>query len=126
MKNPIRILRDIDIVGSVAYEGYRPIKKYDPIIEIKFENITDLKWNIVSPDNLPEPGVDVLIYFNGCEEGTRAHIMSEDEKLKQSFVKRSLYKKFHGIWWNHKDFFTPINNVTHWFPIPKPPKKLIS
>jgi hypothetical protein len=72
-------------------------------------------------DRLPEFGETVLVHYPSAGPGATAHLCGEDER-------KMLSKVWSGIFdakniWDHPEMFHPINDVTHWQPLPSPPKQ---
>lgn len=123
IKEMIKVRMAYDMyVGDWGTGGGGSYKPKEPIIEIVYEKIGDPSW-IKIEDELPAVGEDVWVYRFGASVGVRAHLMSQEEKDLQSEFRKSIDNGYQGNWWHDVDIFFPMNDVTHWMPLPKPPKK---
>lgn len=77
-----------------------------------------MEW-IKVEDKLPEQYVDVFVYY-GQPVGSVAHRLGEKERGEASNVWPELRGSKNV--WDSADLFRPITTVTHWMPLPEPPK----
>ena len=74
--------------------------------EDKYNSLADEKWISVT-EQLPE-------------QGKRYLVIRFDEVTKTQFID-ILWHDAHDLWWNR--LYKGQYNVTHWMPLPKPPKE---
>lgn len=116
----IRIRREYDMWFG-DYEGTAGTSALEPIIKIVYETIGVPEW-IKTEEELPEAGTDVWVNYPGSSQGARAHLMTEEEKQKQSVIRRQIDNNYEGNWWHDPEMFFPRNDITHWMELPKLPK----
>ena len=88
--------------NNMAYWGEKPIYEFADCLLAN--GVTVQEWISVD-DRLPEPWKQVLIYS------------------RHDFCESALYIGVPGKWrvtWNHE--MLDADSVTHWMPIPEPPK----
>ena len=83
-------------------------------IEIKLENEKGAQWRSVK-DELPQPGEVVLVFAVGKYE---CFIGKTKYALCQQLEHRNGEKSWTEPW----EYFSMYFEITHWMPLPEPPK----
>lgn len=73
--------------------------------------MTNNEWVCVT-ENLPNPGSAVLVYDHSIGIG---YLLNDAEKLVEGYTPEQ-------ISFDCPDWFHPSISITHWMPLPEPPK----
>ena len=94
------------IDNDVEFSIYLALKELEQFRNTRTEpepRALTVEWADIK-DELPKFGTDVLVYSDSCQKIFKAY--------------------FHKAWWCFSYDNSPIReNVTHWMPLPQPPKE---